>query len=424
MIDLFPDTARRDGAQLVLGGVCATELANRYGTPLVVYCETTLRNRARAFRAVGAARVAFGTKAFANVAVLQLFREEGLGVDVASAGELAYARAAGFSGAQIIVHGNNKDEALLTQAARDGATVVLDAPDEAEQAARFGVRRALVRVTLGVDADTHEAIRTGHRGSKFGLPPDQARVLIGDALGRGLDVAGLHVHVGSQLADFDAQAETIVRLASFGARCHREFGWAPRVADLGGGFGIRHIPSDAISPAPQLAQTAVSTARTVFAEAGLPEPELWLEPGRSLVGEAGVTLYRVGAVKRLDGHTWVAIDGGMSDNPRPQLYDARYSALSAARADEEADERVSVAGMHCESGDVLIDDVSLPRPRRGDLLAVPATGAYTLAMASNYNGVGRPAAVLVAGGEARVIRRRETVDDLLRCEAAGPAGTE
>jgi diaminopimelate decarboxylase len=305
----------------------------------------------------------------------------------------------------------------MRQAAAAGAPVVLDAPDEASLAANAGVERVLVRVTLGVDADTHEAIRTGHHGSKFGLPPDLARTLVADALDRGLDVLGVHVHVGSQLADFDAQAETIVRLASFAARCRDELGWVARVADLGGGFGIRHHPSDDVPESAGLAASAATTARTAFAEAGLPTPDVWLEPGRSLVGPAGVTLYRVGSVKRLPGRTWVAVDGGMSDNPRPQLYDARYTAVSATRPDEPPDEVVSVAGMHCESGDVLIDDVALPAPRRGDLLAVPATGAYTLAMASNYNGVTRPAAVLVRDGTATVIRRRETIDDLLRHEA-------
>jgi len=282
------------------------------------------------------------------------------------------------------------------------------------------VQRALVRVTLGVDADTHEAIRTGHHGSKFGLPLDQAEALIRSALQHRIDVLGLHVHVGSQLADFDAQSETIVRLASFAARCSRELGWTPRVADLGGGFGIRHHPDEQVEDAVVLAASAAETARTAFAEAGLPAPQLWLEPGRCLVGRAGMTLYRVGAVKRLPGRTWVAIDGGMSDNPRPQLYDARYTALSATRMSEGPDENVSIAGMHCESGDVLIDDVSLPTPRRGDLLAVPATGAYTLAMSSNYNGVTRPAAVMVSAGEANLIRRRETLDDLLRNEITNP----
>ncbi len=418
MIDLFPTSAAVEGNELSIGGCSSPDLAGRFGTPLVVYCEETIRARARALRAaIGIGRVVYGAKAFPNVALLRLLHEEGIGADVASAGELAFARAAGLTGAELVVHGNNKDDAFLREAARDGATVVLDALDEAALAAEAGVTRALVRVTLGVDADTHEAIRTGHHGSKFGLPPGQARDLVRDALDREIDVLGLHVHVGSQLADFDAQAETIVRLAAFAASCRNELGWVARVADLGGGFGIRHHPEEQVPDAADLARSAAETARTAFAEAGLPEPELWLEPGRSLVGQAGVTLYRVGAVKRLPGRTWVAVDGGMSDNPRPQLYDARYTALSATRANESADETVSVAGMHCESGDVLIDDVALPSPRRGDLLAVPATGAYTLAMASNYNGVGRPAAVLVANGEARLIRRRETVDDLFTLEA-------
>ena len=417
MLELFPDSARIDGGSLAVGGVAVEALASEFGTPLVVYCEETVRARAQSLRAaVAGGHVAFGTKAFANVAILKILREEGLGADVASVGELAFARAAGFGADELIVHGNNKDVALLAEAAAEGATVVLDAPDEAELAAAAGVRRVLVRVTLGVDADTHEAIRTGHHGSKFGLPPAQAHLLVEDALARGLEVLGLHVHIGSQLADFDAQAETIVRLAAFAASCRDSLGWTPRVADLGGGFGIRHNADELAPDAAVLAASAVATARTAFAEAGLPEPEVWLEPGRSLVGTAGVTLYRVGAVKRLPDRTWVAVDGGMSDNPRPQLYDAVYTAISAARASEATDERVSIAGMHCESGDVLIDDVVLPSPRRGDLLAVPATGAYTLAMASNYNGVTRPAAVLVRAGEARLIRTRETIADLLRAE--------
>jgi len=418
VLELFPDSALVNGADLMLGDVRAAALAEEFDTPLVVYCEQTLRARARSLRAaVGGGHVAFGTKAFANVAVLRLLREEGIGADVASSGELAFALAAGFRGEEIVVHGNNKGEAFLLEAAAEGATVVLDAPDEAAVAAAAGVERVLVRVTLGVDADTHEAIRTGHHGSKFGLPPAQARLLVEDALARGLDVLGLHVHVGSQLADFDAQAETIVRLASFAASCRDTLGWTPRIADLGGGFGIRHNTDEHAPEAAVLAASAAETARTAFAEAGLPAPEVWLEPGRSLVGTAGVTLYRVGTVKRLPERTWVAVDGGMSDNPRPQLYRAVYTAISAARADEPAGERVSIAGMHCESGDVLIDDVVLPAPRRGDLLAVPATGAYTLAMASNYNGVARPAAVLVGDGKTRLIRRRETLDDLLRSEA-------
>ena len=226
---LFPDSAALDGPRLTVGGLAADELAAEFGTPLVVLCEETIRGTARALReAVGDGRVFFGTKALPNVALLRVLREEGVGADVASAGELAFAVAAGLEGGELVVHGNNKEAAFLGAAARTGAPVVLDAPDEAALAAEAGVRQALVRVTLGVDADTHEAIRTGHHGSKFGLPPDQARAAVAEALERGLDVIGVHVHVGSQLADFDAQAETIVRLASFVASCRDELGWTAR----------------------------------------------------------------------------------------------------------------------------------------------------------------------------------------------------
>jgi diaminopimelate decarboxylase len=424
MLEVFPDSAHLDHSELRLGGRSASSLADEFGTPLVVYCEETLRRQARAFRdAVGErGRVFYGTKAFPNVALLGLFLEEGVGADVASSGELAFARRAGLSGAELVVHGNNKDETLLREAAGLGAPLVLDALDEVGLAAAAGVQRVLVRVTVGVDADTHEAIATGHHGSKFGLPPAQAQEAVAAALEHDLRVLGLHVHVGSQLPDFTAQAETIAGLAEFAASCRDALGWEAEVADLGGGFGIRHLPADDVPDACALARAATETAREAFAARGLPAPAVWLEPGRSLVGRAGVTLYRVGAVKRLAERTWVAVDGGMSDNPRPQLYDATYTALSAARADEEPDETVSLAGMHCESGDVLIDDVSLPSPRRGDLLAIPATGAYTLAMASNYNLAPRPAAVLVRDGEARLVRRRETLDDLLASEEPASGG--
>ena len=226
LLRLFPDSAGIEDGKLTLGHVSAAALAEEFGTPLVVYCERTLRARARSLRAaVGEGHVAFGTKAFANVAVLRLLREEGIGVDVASVGELAFARAAGLPGRRDRrAREQQGRSAFLRDAAAEGATVVLDSPDEAVLAAAAGVGRVLVRVTLGVDADTHEAIRTGHHGSKFGLPPAQARALVEDALARGLDVLGLHVHVGSQLADFDAQAETIVRLASFAASCRDSSG--------------------------------------------------------------------------------------------------------------------------------------------------------------------------------------------------------
>ncbi|MBA2463004.1 MAG: diaminopimelate decarboxylase [Actinobacteria bacterium] len=418
MLALFPQTARVDSGELAVGGLLATELAERFGTPLVVYCEQTLRERARMFRrAAPDALVVYGTKAFANVALLRLLAEEGVGADVSTLGELAFARAAGLGGDKLVVHGNNKSEDELGLAAELGALVVLDAVDEPERAAAVGVERVLIRVTPGVDAETHEAIRTGHRGSKFGLDADDALAAVRRSQALGLAVEGLHVHVGSQLADVRAHLLAVEALAAFAARCRDELGWTPEVFDVGGGFGVRQVPDDPDLPVEELVRTVVDAVARGWSVRDLPSPRLILEPGRSLVGPAACTFYRVGAVKQAGDRSYVAIDGGMSDNPRPQLYRARYAALLANRADEQPAGRYAIAGKHCESGDVLIDSAELPEPRRGDLVAVPATGAYTLAMSSNYNSVPRPAAVLARDGEARVILRRETVDDLLAREA-------
>jgi diaminopimelate decarboxylase len=418
MLALFPRTATFAGGELTVGDVRATELADRFGTPLVVYCERTLRERARLFAdAVPGSRVVYGTKAFANVALLRLLAEEGLGADVSTLGELEFARRAGLSGDRVVVHGNNKSDEELGAAAALDALVVLDELDEAGRAAAAGVRRTLVRVTPDVDAETHASIRTGHRGSKFGVDADDAVEAVRRALDAGLEVAGLHVHVGSQLADARAHLLAVASLAEVAARCRAELGWTPELVDVGGGFGVRHVLDEPEPPAAELVRSIAAAVAEAWQERELPPPQLLLEPGRALVGPAGVTLYRVGAVKRAGDRSYAAIDGGMSDNPRPQLYGARYTAVLANRVEDEAGEEVTLAGKHCESGDVLIERVALPAPRRGDLVAVPATGAYTLAMGSNYNGITRPAAVLVGDGAARLVLRRETLDDLLAREA-------
>ena len=403
---------------LRVGGIAATDLVERFGTPLVVYCERSLRERARLFRAAAPeALVAYGTKAFPNVALLRLLAEEGVGADVSTLGELAFARAAGVDGERILFHGNNKSDEELLAAAEVGALVVLDALDEPERAAAAGVRSALVRVTPGVEAETHEAIRTGQRGSKFGLDADDALEAIRRARAATIEVEGVHVHVGSQLADLQAHLQAIELLAQFAVRAREELDWTPATVDVGGGFGIRYVLDEPEQPLETHITTLVDAVRRSWATRGLPEPRLILEPGRALVGSAACTLYTVGATKHAGDRSYVAIDGGMSDNPRPQLYGARYAALLANRADEDAAEKpYTIAGKHCESGDVLIESVRLPAPRRGDVLAVPATGAYTLGMASTYNGVPRPAAVLVLDGEARTILRRETVEELLARE--------
>jgi diaminopimelate decarboxylase len=386
--------------------VRAAALASEFGTPLLAYCRDTVLARARAYARVDRdTLVVYGTKAFPNVALLRLLAAEGLGADVSTLGELEFAQRAGISGERLVFHGNNKSDEELRAAAAAAALVVLDALEEVERARAAGVRTVLIRLTPGIEAETHHAIRTAHAESKFGLSPDDAVAAVDAASAAGLDVAGLHVHIGSQLLRADESVLAVERLVEV-ARRSRD--WTPRMFNLGGGLGVRHTLDES---APDIAEFAGELVRHVRAR--WPEPaRLILEPGRSLIGQAGMTLYEVGAVKG----TTAGIDGGMSDNPRPQLYDARYEALLANRADEPAAGTYRIAGKHCESGDVLIEAVGLPEPRRGDLLAVPATGGYTLSMASNYNGVPRPAAVLVADGRVELIRRRETVDDLLRFE--------
>jgi diaminopimelate decarboxylase len=415
---LLPESAAVERGELTVGGLGAAELAEEFGTPLLVYCERTLLEAVRAYpEAAPEALILYGVKAFPNVSLLQLFGAQGLGADVSTLGELAFARRAGIPGERLVVHGNNKsDEELRAAATADARFVVLDALDEVQRAAEAGVKRALVRVTPGIEADTHPAIRTAHHGSKFGLPPEQAIAAIAGAREGGIEVAGLHLHIGSQLVDTRAPQSSVEWLGAFAARCRSTLGWEPAVIDLGGGLGIRYLEGDRPPAIGEFVETLLGTLRQAWELHGLTRPQVILEPGRSLVGRAGLTLYRVGVVKHSATTTYVAVDGGMSDNPRPQLYDARYGALLASRADEDSAGTYAVCGKHCESGDVLIESVELPEPRRGDLLAVPATGAYTLSMGSNYNAVPRPGAVLVGDGEARVIRRRETLDDLLRYE--------
>ncbi|MFL5964795.1 MAG: diaminopimelate decarboxylase [Gaiellaceae bacterium] len=415
LADLLPDTARVEDGELVLGGVRSSELAREFGTPVVTYDDATLRAQARAYLAAApGALIAYGTKAFPSLAVLQLLAEEGLGADVSTVGELEFALRAGITGERLVIHGNNKEDELLRRSAEAGALIVLDSLDELERARTIGANRCLIRVTPGIEADTHEGIMTGHLGSKFGLAPDDAL----EAIRRLPECAGLHVHVGSQLLHFGASLMTVTWVADFAARLRAELGWTPRIVDLGGGLGARHVLEEPSFTVGEFVGGLLAEHQRSWELHGLPRAELVLEPGRSLVSRAGVTLYSVGGVKHTSAATtFVTIDGGMSDNPRPAMYNARYTALLANRADEHPTGTYSVVGKHCESSDVLIERVELPEPQRGDLLAVPVTGAYTLSMSSNYNAVLRPPAVLVANGKARLIRRRETVEDLFALEA-------
>jgi diaminopimelate decarboxylase len=399
---VYPQNSSVDGGVLTIGGCDARELAREFGTPAYVVSEDDLRARAREFVGAlrehhdGAGEVVYASKAFPCTAVLRVFAEEGLGCDVASGGELHLALRAGFAPERLYLHGNAKSEAELRMALEAGVgTVVLDNQEEADRlAALGGGPRLLARVIPGVDADTHEHILTGQAGSKFGMTPDAAR-----ALAERVDLAGLHMHIGSQLRSLDPYRRAVAALARVG-----DFD----VYDLGGGLAVRYVPGDqAVEPAEWVAGIVAAA----HAELGAGK-SLVIEPGRALVANAGVTLYTVVSVKPgLAGERIVAVDGGMSDNLRPMLYGAGYAAALADRVG--ADGGVcTVVGKHCESGDVLVRDVRLPDPRPGDVLVTPVTGAYGHAMANNYNGVPRPPVIFCSGGDARVVVRRETYEDL------------
>jgi diaminopimelate decarboxylase len=423
---LLPDTALAAGGRLAAGGVALGDLAARHGTPLLVYDEATLRNRARAYREglaayPGPSRLAFACKAQTTVAVLRVLLEEGLGMDVASEGELAFAVAAGTPGERLIVHGNNKSDADIAAAlAAEAGLLVADHDGELDQIERLAaaagrVQPVLVRVNPAIDADTHHKIATGHAASKFGLAPAEAAAALRRAAGLGhLRPMGLHVHLGSQIGSVDTYLEAAAWLAAFIDR--EGLGGLP-LLDLGGGLAIAYVDGDT---APDVREAVAATAAGVAEQLrarGLPLPELILEPGRSIAGPSGVTLYTVGAIKRTAvGVTYAAVDGGMADNPRPAMYGARYQAFAVDRAGEAAARTYAIAGKHCESGDVLIEAAELPELRPGDVIALAATGAYTATMASTYNGLPRPAAVMVADGAERTVVARETVADLLARE--------
>jgi diaminopimelate decarboxylase len=395
------DSSVADGV-LSIGGCDARELVREFGTPAYVVAEDDLRSQARAFTEAlarvhdGTGEVVFASKAFPCTAVLRVLAEAGLGCDVASGGELHLALRAGFDPGRLYLHGNAKSEAELRMALEAGVgTVVIDNEQDADRLqALGGAPRLLIRVVPGVDADTHEHILTGQAGSKFGMAPDAAR-----ALADRIDVAGLHMHIGSQLHSLDPYRRAVAALARVG-----DF----EVYDLGGGLGVPYLAGDdVLSPA----DWVTGMVAAAHAELGA-DKSLVLEPGRALVATAGVTLYRVESVKPgAAGEQIVAVDGGMSDNLRPMLYGAAYDAALADRIGAGGS-ACTVVGKHCESGDVLVRDVELPDPRPGDVLVMPVTGAYGHAMANNYNGVPRPPVIFCSGGDARVVVRRETYEDL------------
>jgi diaminopimelate decarboxylase len=406
---VFPlDAAVNERGRLEIGGCDALELAREFGTPAYVYAEHDIRARARMYLQAFAARtdrfeVVYASKAFPCTAAERILVEEGLSCDVASGGELHIALAAGFAPERIYMHGNNKTPAELDYALEAGVgTIVIDSFDEIERLAGARGQGVMLRVTPGIETSTHAYIQTGQLDSKFGINLDEVELAIGACERAGLVVRGFHAHIGSQIFELGVY-EQLARVLS-------AMGDYPLV-NLGGGLGIAYTADDE----PPDLDAYVEALLT-----GVPsEVTVLVEPGRSLVGNAGVTLYSVGTVKRIPGvRTYVAVDGGMSDNLRPMLYGARYEAEIVDRFGDST--VCTIAGMHCESGDILVHDARLADPRTGDVLVIPATGAYGHAMASNYNALPRPPVIFCADGDARVVVRREAYADLLARDADEP----
>lgn len=427
---LFPLGTRLDeNGELCLGGCSASSLAQEFDTPLYVFDEATLRARCRAYRRSltqyypGTSQVAYASKACLNLALAQLFAQEDLSLDVVSGGELYVARQAGFPAERIHFHGNNKTPAELALALDEGVgRIVVDNSHELDALERLAAEQQVrvpiwLRLSPGIDVHTHVYRKTGLLDSKFGFPleTDAAE----DALMRArtsphLELVGLHAHIGSQVFDVEPFAEAVALLVDFAARTRARHGFELRELSPGGGWGVPHHEAAPPAPADRYVRAVSQAVMEECRRHDLALPTLVIEPGRSLVAPAGVALYRVGARKEIPGlRTYVSVDGGMADNIRPALYGARYTALVANKAHLPAEETVTIAGRFCESGDVLIRDIALPRLAPGDLLAVPMAGAYCLPLASNYNLVPRPAVVLVKDGRANLIQRRETFHDLI-----------
>jgi diaminopimelate decarboxylase len=426
---VWPMTAARsaDGV-LTLGGVDVRDLAAEFGTPSYVLDEVDFRSRCASWRdAFSGADVYYAGKAFLCTAIAKWVAEEGLSLDVCTGGELAVALAAGFPTERLLFHGNNKSVAELTRAVEVGVgRVVIDSFEElvrlAAIAERAGVRQAVyLRVTPGVEAHTHEYVATGQEDQKFGfsLASGAAAEAVRRVLGLpSLQLVGLHCHIGSHIFDTRGFSLAAHRMVGLLAEVRDEHGIQLPELDLGGGLGIAYTAADDPMPVKEVADGLRAIVERECAAAGLAVPRLAVEPGRAIAGPTTVTLYEVGTVKDLPGlRTYVSIDGGMSDNIRTALYDARYTAVLASRRSAADPRNVTLCGKHCESGDIVVHDVPLPSDLvPGDLVAVPASGAYHRSMASNYNHVPRPPVVVVRDGQARVVVRRETEDDLLRLD--------
>ncbi|MEZ0482749.1 diaminopimelate decarboxylase [Planococcus sp. SSTMD024] len=428
---LYGTQSINEKGHLTIGGVDTLDLAAQYGTPLFVYDIALFRERAQAFQKtfqneqVGY-QVAYASKAFSGIAIYQVAAQEGLSLDVVSDGELYTAIQSGFPKEKIHFHGNNKSQAEIDMAFDEQiGCIVVDNFHEIELLKKTAEQRKqkmniLLRVTPGIEAHTHDYITTGQEDSKFGfdLNNGQADRAFEETYDHDyLQLIGLHCHIGSQIFETAAFQMASEKLLLKMAGWKQEHSYTCSVLNLGGGFGIRYTEEDAPLEPAVYVKDMIRTVKTASEEAGFPVPEIWIEPGRSLIGDAGTTLYTVGSTKDVpDTRRYAAVDGGMSDNIRPALYGAKYSSLLANRAQEEAGQVYTIAGKCCESGDKLIEEAQLPEVSAGDILAVFCTGAYGYSMASNYNRITRPAVVFVEKGKHQLVIRRESFEDLVKNE--------
>jgi diaminopimelate decarboxylase len=431
-LTVFPLTAHvNKQGHLCIGGYDVVDLATEFGTPLYVFDELTLRQRCREFRSEFSKHYAdtlviYASKAFLNKALALIFKEEGLGLDVVSGGEISIARSVGFPFEKMYFHGNNKtlDELRLALDWNIGR-VVVDNSFELELLSALAKEKRtsqsiLLRITPGVDPHTHQYTTTGILDSKFGFPlaTGQAEEGVKQAMSASnLKLLGLHFHLGSPVPEIEPYVLAIELVLRFAKEMERKFGFQFSEFGIGGGFAAQYTVD---SPVPTITDYATAITQELDSLASALElgyPRLIIEPGRGIVGQAGVALYRVGAIKEIPGvRKWVCIDGGISDNIRPALYGAKQEALVANKASETEQDLVTIAGKLCQSGDVLVRDTNLPPVRPGDIIAIPVCGAYSIPMSSNYNAMPRPAIIMVKNGEARLIRRRESYEDLMRLD--------
>ncbi len=418
-----------DTGHLIIGGCDAVELAKEYGTPLYVFAEDDIRDRAREFKRefgerYATTRVVFAGKACLNRAIVKIIAEEGLGLDVVSGGELEIARAAGFPMSDIYFHGNNKSGAELEMALeyRVGR-IVVDNGSELERLDAMAARRnahadILFRIKPGIDPHTHAKITTGNIDSKFGFGLNDVAAAVARAIeSKNLRLMGFHYHIGSQIFEIQPFLDALKTTLELAADMKRRYGFVMQELDAGGGYAVQYLTGQAPPPVADYAEAIIDHFSAECRRLDLVPPILTVEPGRATVARAAVALYTVGVIKNIPGiRRYACVDGGMADNIRPALYGARYEPYLANRMSDVADQVYTVAGRFCESGDILATDVNLPEIASGDILVMPVCGAYSIPMASNYNAFYRPAVVMVKDGKSRVIRRRETIEDLLRTD--------